>query len=396
MREHWKLDRATVAAHGLRALSPEQWPEGFLSTPAAEPIYQTAVFDFPSIEASEGPLAGEGGFVYARHGLPNARTLELTVAALEGAEDALATSSGMAAVACTLFALARAGDRVVFQRDAYGGTVALLSQDFARFGVEVEAVDAYDLAAVEAALSRPTRVLLVETLSNPLVRPVDVRALGERCRARGVRLVVDNTFATPIFARPLQEGADLVVHSATKFLGGHHDLCAGIVAGSQTIIGEARGVARRLGTHAAAFDAWLATRGIRTLEVRLLRAQENARALAERLRHDPRVEKVHYPGWGALLSFDVGDASAAARAVRSFRLVKLTPSLGGTATTVSHPASSSHRGLSPAERRAIGISDGLLRLSVGIDAAQDVWDDLDLGLAAASAKSRAVRESAPG
>lgn len=382
MRDTRGMAPSTIAAHGLRADAPETLPDGARSVPAAEPLYQTSVFDFPSIEASDGPLAGKGGYVYSRYGLPNARSLELTVAALEGTEEALATSSGMGAIACALLALARTGDRIVLQRDAYGGTGGLLANDFARFGIKTDLVDAYDLAAVAERLAG-AKAVLVETVSNPLVRAVDVAGLAKLCAARGTPLLVDNTFPTPIFARPFAQGADAVIHSATKFLGGHHDLCAGVLCGRATFIADARAVAKRFGMTAAPFDCWLACRGIRTLAVRMERAQQTAGELARRLRGDQRVRVVHYPGTGAILSFELADGAAAARAVDAMRLITLTPSLGGTTTTASHAATSSHRGLSADERRALGITDGLLRLSVGLEDVEDVWRDLSSACARA-------------
>ncbi len=382
MTDREKHAPATTAAHTVRAPDPGALPDGARATPSAEPLYQTSVFDFDSIEDSDGPLAGRGGYVYARYGLPNARSLELTLAALERAQDALATSSGMSAVACCVLAAAKSGERVLVQRDAYGGTLALLARDFARLGVTFDAVDAYDVAAVLAALERPAKIVLVETLSNPLVREADVAALAAVCREHGALLAVDNTFATPVLRRPIEHDADLVIHSATKFLGGHHDLCAGVLCGPSAFVAEARGVAKRFGMTAAPFDAWLACRGIRTLDVRMERAQANASALADRLRGDRRVRAVHHPGWGAMLSFDVGDLDAASRAVRAMSLITLTPSLGGTTTTVSHSATSSHRGLTSDERRALGIGDGLLRLSVGLEDVEDLKRDLDAALSA--------------
>jgi cystathionine beta-lyase/cystathionine gamma-synthase len=383
MTDREKRAPATIAAHTVRAPNPETLPDGERATPSAEPLYQTSVFDFESIEDSDGPLAGAGGYVYARYGLPNARSLELTLAALEGADDALATSSGMSAVACCVLAAAKTGERVLVQRDAYGGTLTLLARDFARLGVTFEALDAYDVDAVRAALSRPAKLVIVETLSNPLIREVDVAKLADLCRERGALLAVDNTFATPVLRRPIGEGADLVIHSATKFLGGHHDLCAGVLAGGAAFVAEARGVAKRFGMTAAPLDAWLACRGVRTLDVRMQRAQATTSALASWLRADRRVRAVHHPGWGAMLSFDVGDLAAASRVVRALTLVTLTPSLGGTATTVSHSATSSHRGMTPAERAALGIGDGLLRLSVGLEDVDDLKRDLDAALASA-------------
>ncbi len=337
---------------------------------------QTSVFEFGSMEAAEPALAGGDGYVYARYGMPNARTLESTVAALEGAEAALATSSGMAALTCAILACTKPGDRVLCQADAYGGTRALLDRDLTRSGLQIAYVDAYDPAKVGDALAQGASLLIVETLSNPLVREVDVGAISWHCRTYKARLLVDNTFATPVFRRPLTRGADLVLHSVTKFLGGHHDLCAGIVAGDPALIAEARGIALRMGCVASPFDAWLASRGIKTLDVRMLRSQQNARSLAEQLAQHARVTKVHYPGWGAMLSFDVGSRTAAESVVRRASGIPLMPSLGGTETSFSHSASSSHRGLTPEQRAQLGIGEGLLRLSVGIEDPDDLWHEL--------------------
>jgi cystathionine beta-lyase/cystathionine gamma-synthase len=375
------LDLSTIAAHGVRAPAPETLPDGERSIPSAEPLSASAVYDFASIAASDRPLAQQGGYVYARYGHPNGRTLELTLAALEGSEDAVATSSGMAAVACAVLAVAQAGDRVVVQADAYGGTIALLSTDFARMGIRVEPVCAYRVDAVRDA-AKGAKAVVVETISNPLVREVDLAALAAVCREAGATLFVDNTFATPIVARPLADGADCVVHSATKFIGGHHDVIGGIVCGTASLCRDVRGVAKRIGCVIAPFDAWMASRGVKTLALRVERAQETARLLSARLRGDSRVRAVAYPGRGAMLAFDVGDGAAAARFVDAVRLLTLTPSLGGTTTTLSHPATSSHRGFTPAERAALGIGDGLLRLSVGIESPADVWSDLDRALGA--------------
>jgi cystathionine gamma-synthase len=375
------LDRATLAAHGVRAPAPEALPDGLRGAPGAEPFQPAAVYDFPSIEASDGPLGGAGGYVYARYGTPNPRSLELSVAALEGAEDALATSSGTSAVVGALLAVAGAGDAVAVQADAYGGTLALLDQDLARLGLRTVRVDAMDLAACDAALAAGVKALLVETLSNPLLREADLAALGQLSRARAVPLLVDNTFATPILRRPVESGAALVLHSATKFLGGHHDLCAGVVAGRADLVATARGIAKRLGFTASPFDAWLCCRGMKTLGVRVERGQETAARLAAWLRAQPHVRAVHHPGWGALVSFDVGSLDAASRLVRALTLIPLAPSLGGATSNLSHAATSSHRGTPPDDRRALGIGDGLLRLSCGVEAAADLERDLARGLA---------------
>jgi cystathionine gamma-synthase len=375
------LDLSTIAAHGVRAPAPEALPPGLRGVPATEPLYLNTVMEFDSLEGSLAPLAGEGGYVYARHGMPNGRSLELTLAALEGGEDALATASGMAAIGCAVLACAGAGERVLVQRDAYGGTVALMATDFGRLGITIETVDAYDLAAVARALETPAKLLLVESISNPLVKETDVRALAALCQARQVTFVVDATFSTPVVQRPLAEGADVVMHSATKYLGGHHDLCAGILVGKKDFIERARGVARRFGSVVAPMDAWLASRGVKTLAVRIERAQESARALEARLRAHAKVAAVHYPGRGALLSFELADGGAASRFVAAVNLVTLAPSLGGTTTSLSHSATSSHRSMSEAARKAIGVSDGLLRVSLGLESVADLWKDFEQALA---------------
>ena len=369
---------ATLAARGVRAEPPGR----DIGRPTSEPIYQTAVFDFPDMTLAEPAFGNGEGYVYARYGRPNEASLAAAVAALEGAEAAVATSSGTAAVLCAVLVATEPGDLVLCQRDGYGGTRLLLERDLVQFGRKVELVDAYDPAKVADGLSRGARFVMVETLSNPLLREVDVAAIAWHCRSYTARLCVDNTFATPLLRRPLGLGADLVLHSATKFLGGHHDCVAGVLAGSASLMAEARGLVTRLGLSAAAFDAWLAARGMRTLHLRIERGEQNARALAENLRAHSGVGVVHYPGWGAMVSFELEDRAAAERLVRACPHIRYAPSLGGVETSLSHPASSSHRMLDATERAALGIHDGLLRLSLGVEEADDLWSELSRGLAA--------------
>jgi cystathionine beta-lyase/cystathionine gamma-synthase len=367
---------ATLAARGVRA----EPPGAAVGRPSSEPIYQTAVFDFPDIASSEPALNGAGGYAYARYGQPNEASLAASVAALEGAEAGVATSSGTSAVLCALLIATRPGDLVLCQRDAYGGTRHLLEREITQFGRRLELVDAYEPAKVADGLARGARLALVETLSNPLLREVDIAALAWHCRSYNAQLCVDNTFATPVLQQPVALGADLVVHSATKFLGGHHDCTAGVLVGPREMIAEARALVTRLGLNAAPFDAWLATRGMRTLPLRVQRAEQNARALAEKLRAHARVRAVHFPGWGGLLSFELEDRAAAERLVRACPQLHYAPSLGGVETTLMHPASSSHRMLDANERAAIGIAEGLLRMSLGIEDADDLWSELSQGL----------------
>jgi cystathionine beta-lyase/cystathionine gamma-synthase len=364
-----KLRDSTLAAH---AGIPES-ASGI--APHVEPVYQTSVYDFPTIEASLPALAGEGGHVYARHGVPNSDSLGRAVAALEGAEAGLATSSGMGAIAAAVLSACSAGDRVLVQGDAYGGTTALFERDFARLGIDVEMVDAYDAEALSRGLPG-AKLVLVESIANPLLATVDVEVVANACHENGARLVVDNTFATPLGRQPLAQGADLVVHSVTKFLGGHHDLCAGALVGESGWVRAAHGVAARMGLTAAPFTAWLAVRGIRTLDVRMRRAWETAAELATRLRGLGGVRTVYSADRCALVSFDVGSYEAAEHLVASLALITLSPSLGGATTTISHPATSSHRALSEQTRERLGIGPGLLRISVGIENVEDVWSDL--------------------
>jgi cystathionine beta-lyase/cystathionine gamma-synthase len=377
------LDVATLCAHAGVPQAPQAGDGGRAHV---TPLYQTSVFDFATIDDSQPGLTGNG-YAYWRNGLPNADELGAAVAALEGAEAGLATSGGMGAIAAIVLALAGAGDRVLVQRDAYGGTLGVLQRDLTRFGVDVAFVDAYDHDAFARALDGQEQatgrvaLALVETVSNPLLREVDVAALAGLCHARGTALVCDNTFATPLRDRPLAAGADLVMHSVTKFLGGHGDLGAGAIAGDRARIDLVRGVVVRMGFWAAPMDAWLAVRGLRTLDVRMQRAWGTAELLAARLREHPAVRRVHTAERCALVSIDLGTHEAAARFIERLKLVTLSPSLGSVTTTASHAASSSHRDIDPEVRASLGIGDGLVRLSIGIEAAEDVWADMARALA---------------
>ena len=363
-----KLSAATLAAHAGHPTPPSP------ARSHVEPLYQTSVFDFPSIDASVPAIAGEAP-AYGRHGVPNTDSLGRAVALLEGAEAGLATSSGMGATTAAILALCSAGDTVVVQRDAYGGTLAVMTRDLERLGIRPVAVDAYDLTILAEA-ARGAKLVVVESISNPLLKRVDLDAVGELCRSQGAMLVVDNTFATPLAVRPLEHGADLVVHSVTKFLGGHHDLIAGAVVGRRELVATAEGLAVRMGLTAQPFAAWLALRGIRSLDVRMRRAWKNAAELARRLAGDARVAEVHSTEECALVSFDLGSLEAAERMVTSTELIPLSPSLGGLTTTFSHPATSSHRALTEAQRTEIGVGPGLLRMSVGVEDVEDLWADL--------------------
>jgi cystathionine beta-lyase/cystathionine gamma-synthase len=360
--------------------------------PLLAPIYQTAVWAMDSMEQCDAVYTGEvPGYIYTREANPNHTALERVVAALEHAEEGVVFGSGMAAIAGALTALTGVGGRVVAARQLYGATVKLLTQELSRFGVECAWVDMTNLEDVRAILADGADVLLVETIANPLCQIADLPALADLCRASQTRLVVDSTFTSPHCCRPLDQGADVVLHSVTKFLGGHSDLTLGAVAGSRELMSVVRRQAKLFGGSANPFESWLAVRGIATFPLRMERSCANAVELARRLEAHPQVRCVYYPGLpshpqyqraaelldspGAMLAFDVEDGPTARKVLRTLKHVRFAPSLGDVATTISYPTGTSHRALTPEERREIGISDGTLRLSVGIDHVDDIWAD---------------------
>ena len=341
---------------------------------------------------------------YGRWGTNNHRQLEAAVAGLEANGlgtrlDAVVVGSGMAAIAVALMSEMNAGDHVVAAHDCYGTTLTFLRDDLPRFGVTSDIVDFQDLGAVKHALSDRTRLLLCEMCTNPLIRVPDLEGLGMIAHEAGALLVVDNTVPTPALSQPVRWGADVVIYSATKNLSGHADVIGGVVVGKPSWIEGARAFAHTFGPTLGPFDAWLTLRGIRTLAVRMERHTANALALARHLERHPAVSRVDYPelesspfcrrarrllpaGAGALLSFELAGGRPAVDAlVRRLRLVRLMPSLGNVSTTLSHPASTSHRGLDAAERQRAGISDGLTRCSVGLERIDDIVEDFEQALA---------------
>jgi cystathionine gamma-synthase len=358
------------------------------------PIYQTNVFVFEDLATADAVWEHERpGFVYGRFGTPNHAMLETMLAALEGGEAALVTASGMAAVTALCCGLLEPGDHLIAARDLYGSTAALLAEEARRLGIDTTFVDATRPAEVLAARRPTTRAVFVEALSNPLLRLADIEGLAALTR-EGIHLVVDASLATPVLLAPLALGATVVVHSVTKFLSGHGDVTAGVLVGPAPIVDRARASVIRIGATLGPFDAWLAARGLRTLHVRLERQSESALRIARWLESHAAVARVHYPGLeshpqralaktlfprhaGALLSFEL---QAGRRAVETMmarlRLIEFAPSFGDTATTWSYPARTSHRGIPEARRQELGIGDGVVRLSVGLEAADDLIDDL--------------------
>lgn len=364
--------------------------------PAVTPIYQTAPFLFEdSRELDEAFHRPEQTGLYSRYANPTVQGVEDKVAALEGTDSAVAFASGMAAISTTLSTLLRAGDRLIAAADLYGGTTAWLGWFTERHpDIEIESVALDDLAQrLEAGVSANARAVYVETPTNPLMRCCDLPRIASACVDKGVPLIVDNTFATPVLQRPLELGATYSVHSATKYLSGHSDVTAGVVAGSGEAMMPIRQAIRLVGGCLDPHAAFLLARGMQTLHLRVERQSANAAGLARLLREHPAVEQVYYAddeiaraqmsSGGAMLGFDaVGGLAAANRVLDRLRLVRIMASLGGVESSAVLPAVTSHKGLSPAERESLGIRDGLIRLSVGVEDAADLEEDLAQALAA--------------
>jgi cystathionine beta-lyase/cystathionine gamma-synthase len=367
------------------------------NTPEVLPIYASSGWVFRSLAEVDAIYERRTrGTVYGGSGVPNHEALEAVVASLHSAESALVTVAGMSALAAAFLSLGSAGARIIAAKDVYGNTITLL-RDFEKFGVATEFIDVHDTASVKRALGSPAALLVAESISNPRVRVADIEALAKLAHDASALLLVDNSLASPYHCRPLQLGADFVVESMTKFLGGHHDIVAGCIAGSRERIEPMRRVAARAGLVGSVFESWLAARSISTLDVRLARSSANALEIARWLSQQQKVRVVHYPGlladngvaprtlhngFGSVLSFElVPDRDAVDRLIANLSLVRLVLSFGGVQTTLSHPATSSHRSLSPSERQGLGIHDGFLRLSVGIEDSGDIIADLERGLA---------------
>lgn len=372
------------------------------TSPLAPPIFQTTVYRYDDTAQIDRIQAGdEAGYIYSRYGLPNARALEAALADLEGAESGLATSSATSGILATLMALTSGGDRVVAGHNTYGGTRGLLDAELSRFGLETTYVDVGDLDAVRETLTaspRP-RLLWADTISNPTLLANDIPALAKLATRTSVPFVVDNTFATPLHVNPLAQGATLVVHSGTKFIGGHNDVSSGVVLGPADLIERIRRTAILTGAVATPFDAWLSLRGLRTMEVRLLRSSATALAIAQALEGRPGVARVHYPGlrsdprhdiatrimnhgFGSLVSVDFGDEAAARKVVDGLQLVQIAETLGGLMTTAVIPSVNYYRHLDAAGLARIGVSPGLVRFSIGIESPDDLIADLVQAIAA--------------
>ena len=367
----------------------------------ATPIYQTSTFIFDSAEQGGKRFAGEEeGYMYTRLGNPTNTQVENKLALLENAEACVSAASGMGAITSCLWSILEAGDHVVAANTLYGCTFAYLSHGLPRFGVEVTFVDTRDPENVRKAMKDNTKLVYLETPANPTLGISDIETISKIAHEKeDCMVVVDNTFCTPYLQRPLDLGADAVVHSATKYLNGHGDVIAGFVCGTEEFIKEVRlfGVKDMTGASLSPFDAFLINRGMKTLEIRMDRHCENAQKVAEFLQSHPAVEKVYYPGLkdfpqyelakkqmklpGAMISFEIkGDLEDGKKIMDTVELCSLAVSLGDTETLIQHPASMTHSPYTPEEREASGISDGLIRLSIGLETVEDIIEDLKMAL----------------
>ena len=378
-----RLGLSTLAVTGGAA-------RGEADTPVVQPLVQSVNFvqEFGTAD----------GLKYPRYGnTPNAESVQRRVAMLDGAEAGILLSSGMGATACALLALLRPGDHLLASSWVYGGTRLLFTQEFATMGIDVTLVDPMETRAWRKRIRKETRAIFVESPVNPTCRVIDLRPISYLTKEVGLALVVDSTFASPINFRPLEHGADVVIHSATKFLNGHHDVMGGVVLGTAPYIEEVRQKMVVWGQAPDPFACWLLERGLKTLDVRVRRQNENAARIAEWCAHRKEVRRVHYPGlqdhvdheiartfmdgFGGMLAFElVGGGRAADRFLRRLRLITHAPSLGGVDSIISEPRYTSHSHLATDERTALGIPDGFLRLSVGIEDANDLIADIEQAL----------------
>ncbi len=360
------------------------------------PLHLSATFTFETAEQGGEIFAGEReGYIYSRTNNPTNRLLEQRLASLEGAEAGMALASGMGAISALMWTLLAPGDQVIADQTLYGCTFSFLNHGLGKFGIHTTHLDLTDPETLRAAISDRTRVVYFETPANPNMRLVDIAAISEIAHAHGALVVVDNTYATPYITRPIELGADFVVHSATKYLGGHGDVIAGMIAGRQEAIDEVRGFGLKdmTGAAMAPFNAMLIMRGLKTLALRMQRHSENAQKVAEFLQASPAVELVNYPGLasfpqyalaqrqmrlpGGMISFELkGGYAAGVAMMNRLRLISRAVSLGDAETLVQHPASMTHATYTPEERAEHGISEGLVRLSVGLEDIDDLLDDI--------------------
>lgn len=385
--------------YGLDTLAVRAGHEPTNEGEHSEAIFTTSSYVYDSAAQAAARFSGdEPGNIYSRFTNPTVRTFEKRLAALEGGERCVATSSGMGAILTTCLGLLKAGDHIVSSRAIFGSTVMLFNNITARFAVETTYVPLTDLSAWEAAIRPETKILFLETPSNPMTEIADIQALADLAHANGCQLVVDNAFCTPALQRPLEFGADIIIHSATKYIDGQGRCIGGAIVGTEECVGgDIFGVVRTGGTNMSPFNAWVFLKGLETLRIRMEAHSCSAQTLAEWLEQQPSIARVNYPGLkshpqydlaarqqsdsGGVLSFEVkGGQKAAWKVIDNTRLLSITANLGDTKTTITHPATTTHGRVDPDVRAEAGISDGLVRVAVGLETIDDIQADLERGL----------------
>lgn len=400
MTTDWQAGRlnSELSGAGFDTLAVRAGQHRSFESEHSEAIFTTSSYVFRNAAQAAATFAGDlDGNVYSRYTNPTVRTFEERLAALEGAEKCVATASGMSAILATVMSLCSQGDQILASRSIFGATVSLFDKYCARFGIEITYVQIDDLAAWEAACTDKTKLLFIESPSNPLAELADIRALSRIAHAADALLMVDNCFCTPVLQKPLALGADIVIHSATKYIDGQGRCLGGAVLGRADVMKEVVGFLRTAGPTMSPFNAWVFLKGLETLRIRMNAHCQSAHTLAQWLEQQPQVKKVYYAGlpshpqhalaqqqqsgFGAVVSFEVeGGQAAAWRFIDATQMISITANLGDTKTTITHPASTTHGRLAAAEREKAGIHDGLIRVAVGLEEVNDIQADLQRGL----------------
>lgn len=376
------LKKETAVVRGYRCIDEKTGAISF-------PIYQSATFRHPGLNESTG-------YDYSRTQNPTREELEKTIAKLEGGAEGMAFSTGMAAISAVISTF-KPGDKIVVSDDLYGGTYRIFEEIYGPYGIKAVYVDTQDIENIKSAVDENTKAIFIETPSNPIMKVTDIKAVSEYAKSLGLLTIVDNTFLTPYYQKPIEHGADIVVHSATKYLGGHNDTLAGLVVTADTEYGEKiRFVQNSVGAVLAPFDSWLILRGIKTLGVRLDRQEQNAIKVANWLKNHSKVEHVYYAGlpdhpgyeltkkqtsgFGSMISFTVKDVSLVEQVLGRLKLIFFAESLGGVESLMTYPLTQTHADIPEEIRNRLGVNDRLLRLSVGIESSEDILEDLEQAL----------------
>ncbi|KAF0820703.1 O-acetylhomoserine sulfhydrylase [Bacillus sp. ZZV12-4809] len=345
------------------------------------PIYQTSAFAFSDLDELEGFYQGNGNYLYSRVGNPNTDELGELIAGLEGAPAGTAASSGLSAILAGVLAVVKSGDHIVAADDLYGGSFHLIKEELTQLGIEVTFVPFSDAHQVEGAIRKNTKLLYSESITNPLLRVENLEDVVRLAKKHHLVTLIDNTFATPYHCQPYLKGIDLVVHSATKYIGGHSDITAGVLAGNEELVGKARTKIINLGANLSPFEAWLTCRGAKTLALRMKQQSANASKVARAL--EQKVNKVYYPsqhgeeGFGAIVTIELSESTDVNVFFKELGWIKIVPTLAGVETSVSHPLTTSHRALPPEVSKELGITKHVVRISIGIEHADDIIAQLN-------------------